>query len=462
MILKEKINTPLSEFLSLLFSKLEEKQQLYCICGNYHELPYYTKNDVDIWTKNPRVICEIIEDISREQNKVIYLKNKNATGTNFFIWYDSGKEIDLIHIDVLVECRWYSFLPLVKSHIIEKQRKKYNGFFVANDTVDAAMHFMYPLAHFGKIPAKYKDDIKRKSQDKFFWEIVETGWGKSFSQYLKKLVDTDEWSKLENTFNNNKIKIAMHSLSKMRKSELKSVVKFISSNFQRYFYPTGLFIAFIGPDGCGKTTALNNLQPFFQKGFTKGKIKKFYWRPFLLPRIKQILQINSKEIIEDNEDPSERLKLRTAGFIKRSSHCIKLLYYFIDYLLGRIKYQGAWSRGGIVCFDRYWDDLLIFPERFGLNVPRSLVKILGVFIPKPDIIFYLHAEPDVLIARKPELPYEEMSRQIRGYKDLMKDDSRFVLIEADCSENEVLNKIIRTCLEKMSKRYPENRCTTQG
>ncbi|MBI9046763.1 MAG: hypothetical protein JEZ06_19900 [Anaerolineaceae bacterium] len=450
--------TTLSHLLNRLFNEFERINNPYCVCGNYHALPYYTDNDVDIWARDPKATINIIEKICSELQLKIYLKNSNSTGANLFICSLSPDRPDLIHLDVLQECRWHSFLPLVRSELIEKNRRRYKNFMVANETVDAAMHLLYPLSHFGKITPKYYDDISKASRNEEFWEIIEKGWGASFTQKILPLVKNGSWSALEKEFLRQKFKLTLHSLVKIRKSEIKAFLSFITYNIERLIKPSGLFIAFVGPDGCGKTTVQNNLNLFFEKGFTKGKKREFYWRPFFLPRLKAFLPGGRQCIDNDIKkgDPSARLALRQAGVWTRTIHSMKLLYYWSDYIVGRLKYQGTWSRGGVVCFDRYWDDLEVFPERFGINVSKWFVRLLGVFVPKPDIVFYLHAEPEVLINRKPELPFEEIRAQVEQYKTLCYRNKNFELIDGSQPQEDVLSDVIRICLAKMSKRYPVN------
>ncbi len=458
-MISQKKQTHLSLLLEPLFARLEAENVQYCVCGNYINLPYHTKNDVDIWAKSPDIVVKHIEQICTNIQYKVYLKNSNAIGSNLFLYAIQGKQSILIHLDVLQECRWHSFLPLVQSKVIEHHRKLHNDFWVASEVVDAAMHFMYPLAYFGKITSKYHDDIRKEAQGDAFWEIVQNGWGKTFTEKISPLMAKGSWTQIEKEFSQNKFNLTLRSLIKMRGPEIKSGISFIISNIKRLVKPNGLFIAFVGPDGCGKTTIQNNLQPFFQKGFTKGKIKKFYWRPFLLPRIKSLFSNtnnNTPSVDEASEEPSARLALREVGLGKQIIHSIKLVYYWLDYIIGRVKYQGAWSRGGVVCFDRYWGDLLIFPERFGLNVPKWLVKSLGFFIPRPDIVFYLHAAPEVLIGRKPELPFAEMKSQTEQYSALCHQYENYSLINGDQPEAAVLADVIRTCLNKMASRYPQN------
>lgn len=448
----------LSEILIPLFRKIHSLNISYCVCGNYDSLPYFTENDVDIWTNNSKALVRIVEEICDTLNYKIYLKNTNAIGTNIFIFTNTASsKKNIIHLDILMACCWHGILPLTKSRTIEEHRKSYKDFYVADETVDAAMHLMYPISHFGKVPTKYHYDIVKEARNENFWEIVKEGWGKTFSEKIMTLVKNGLWNELEEEFAKQKLKLTVRALCMMRMTEVKSVLLFAWSNIERLTQPNGLFIAFVGPDGCGKTTIQNKLDPFFLKGFSKGKIKKFYWRPFLLPRISQLIPRGKKAINEKsmNESPADRLDYRHVGLHKRMFHCLKLIYYWLDYLIGRSRYQGAWSRGGVVCFDRYWGDLLVFPERFGLNVPKWLVRLLGVFVPKPDIVFYLHAEPEVLIGRKLELPLEEMRKQTEEYQSLCRRYDNYVQIDGDQSVTNVIKDVIEVSLTTMSKRYPE-------
>lgn len=448
----QKKQTVLSRVLIPIFARLARENQPYCVCGNYEGLPFYTENDVDIWAKDTKAVVFTIKEVCAENGLDLYLENKNATGSNLFFWTQTEAGPVTIHLDVLGECRWLSFLPLVKSERIEQQRKEYNGFMVATDTIDAAMHFMHPLTHFGVIRDKYKKSFEKESGNAAFWEIVETGFGTDFSREIQPLFNARNWDAVEDSFCRWRRKLLMRAIQRMGREELQSFTKFCFSSISRFFRPCGLFIAFVGADGCGKTTVQKNLQPFFEKGFTKGKIKKYYWRPFLIPRIRSLLPGGKNKQPEDSV-PADRLKLRRVGVAKRIVHSVKLVYYCIDCFLGRLKYQGVWSKGGVVCFDRYWDDLIVFPERFGVRVPRGLVRALSVFVPKPDIVFYLHADAEVLVARKLELPIEEMKRQVDDYKRLAQEKNHFALIPADLSEEDVLAAVISACLAKMSLRY---------
>lgn len=443
--------TALSDLLIPLFDHLDRKRYAYCVCGNYEGLPYRTTNDVDIWAENVDAVIDSLKTSARNAGLELYLENKNAAGSNLFFWKLTSDGPITLHLDVLRECRWLSFLPLVTAEQLKQKREKFGEITVASETIDAAMHFVHPLTHFGRVVDKYKQDFIGQIDDPAFWKLLVDSLGGQFVEKIEPHFVSQNWTAIEEEFGKQRASIFFHAASRMKTEHYVSFSRFFRSNFARILQPNGLFIAFIGPDGCGKTTVQKNLEIFFAKSFTKGKVSKFYWRPFLLPRIRSLLPgTPARDSID--RDPAERLDLRSTSPIKRISHCLKLVYYCLDFCLGRLKYQANWSKGGVVCFDRYWDDLWVFPERFGLTAPRWLVKSLGLLVPSPDIVFYLHADAEVLTARKLELPIDEMKRQISDYKHLSQVKKNCVLIAADQPEQEVMNSVIFQSLTMMTRR----------
>ena len=52
--------------------------------------------------------------------------------------------------------------------------------------------------------------------------------------------------------------------------------------------------------------------------------------------------------------------------------------------------------------------------------------------PKPQIVFFLKADPAVIYSRKQELTLEEINRQLKEYESLLaSDQNRFTVIDAE-------------------------------
>lgn len=444
--------------LTGIFLKFDTLDIKYCVCGNYLDLPESTTHDVDIWVSDVGLAFKALNIVSAGLSLKIYLANKTANGYNVFLYSCHGASVEIYHIDILQECSWFSFVPLVNKELIAENVKKYNGFFVANDQIETIMHFVYPLVTNGVVKKKYRDKVHKNCNSQFFKVNIEHLFGYEAANALIEDVGSRDWLAVERKKNKLRLNLIINCLKGVVKPTLKDILTFFGSNVSRLIRPSGLFVVFVGLDGAGKTTLINSLDGFFQQGFASGKIKKHYWRPFLLPELGRLIKwFRRKERTEFADCSTEYFDYRISKtrytLFKSPIYFFKFFYYLFDFMFGRLKYQGAWSRGGVVCFDRYYYDLQVFPERFGFKVPKRMIHFFSLFVPKPDICFYLYAPSKILFERKGEVPELEIIRQTNEYEYLLNNSSNFIKIDTSKSFEETHSKIIRSCLEAMGSRY---------
>ncbi|OGP24874.1 MAG: hypothetical protein A2X99_02615 [Deltaproteobacteria bacterium GWB2_55_19] len=442
--------TALGGLLKTLFTELERSGQSYCVCGNYEGLPEYTSHDVDIWASDVEAFEKILYASAEKNGLTLYLRNRLANGSNNF-FYKTSPGIEFVHIDVLSECAWASFVPIVRSARIGEGRVKYRGFFVAEPIVESAMHLLYPLLHAGKVKDKYREKIFSFREEPRFALILEEAVGKDGAGELLAKISRRDWKGIEKNAGRYRLQAVLNSLARDNVRVARAFISFAWTNVARLFSPSGLFMAVMGPDGCGKTTLSNRLLEKFGDCFTSGKLKKFYWRPFLLPRIADLSPFKKKG---KPRNGLEDVGLRTVSMSPKArlAYLLKFLYYWADFVAGRLKYQSAWSRGGLVFFDRYYYDHMVYPERFGFSVPKPLMRALGRLIPEPDLKFYLHAPPKRLLERKQELPASEIIRQQEEYRRLIASLKGGYVIDTSRTIEETEQEIMRICASFMAKR----------
>jgi thymidylate kinase len=434
-----------------LFQAAEKLGIDYCVCGNYHGLPDYTSHDIDIWAKDTVAFEKTLLNVAARNGFTLYLCNKTANGFNNFFYKMGGDGLSFVQIDILRECAWLPFIPIVRSKRIEEGRIRYKDFWVAEPVVESAMHLLYPLFHSGRVKEKYREKIYFQKDSIRFYRILSEALGSTAAYEIIKMIGDRDWQGLEQRVRHFRIRLIINSLLKDNFRNLGTFFQFITINISRLFSPSGLFIVFVGLDGCGKTTIVNDLSIQMSNCFTSGKIKKFYWRPFFLPRLSALIPFKREKVnLENPVDAGLRTVSRNPLAVVK--YLLKFFYYLFDFIIGRLRYQSAWSRGGLVLFDRYYYDHLVYPERFGFHVPGWIMKPLMALVPEPELKFFLYAPTETLMGRKQELPLEEIRRQDKEYKKIISSLHGGYLVNTDRALEETQKEIMEICFSYMTQK----------
>lgn len=158
-----------------------------------------------------------------------------------------------------------------------------------------------------------------------------------------------------------------------------------------------------GPDGTGKSSVVT----WSMSELAPQPVAYIWQRPGILPR-------RSPEGTGDSTQP------HAASTYGAVVSWMKLLYVFIDFQVGWLFRIRPHARaGGITMIDRGWWDMAVDPRRYRMKVPERAIELLGRLIPAPDLVVVLHAPTDVILARKGDLPAEEIERQIERWKQVL-------------------------------------------
>lgn len=446
--------TPLASILVPLFKVLNGKKIPYCVTGNYKGLPEFTSHDVDIWVEDKRTVERILSKIAKNKGFKNHLIYRTSGGiVNILHRFEKDGSINFIRIDLVGECSWLWVFTLVPLEIRKKRKRLFKNFYVPNPPVESATKLLYTLIARGKIRDKYKEMIFTRRTHPIFFKILSQSLGRKPAEWLLKQIEKKNWCEIENKicwFRLHIIKQNVFNYFGIR--EVLILFKSIILYIEKYLRPRGIFIAFLGPDGCGKSTLCKRIPQILQEGFMPHGVKTFYWRPMLFPKIRKLLSYFRIKSISEDFTTTGAQDRKPDNYFASS---IRFIYYWLDFVLGSLKFNSVRARGGIVLFDRYYHDFFVYPERFRLRLPGWLLKIFMPIIPHPDIIFYLDADPNLLISRKEEISLDELKRQIHSYRHLVSSIPNAYIIDANQYLDKVIEDVSRIVMNFMGQRLEE-------
>lgn len=217
----------------------------------------------------------------------------------------------------------------------------------------------------------------------------------------------------------------------------------------------GFTVALIGPDGAGKTTVARELEealPFSVKYVYMGVNPDS--SNYLLPTTKALHAIRRRRGSKpdtggpkdsrqpDPRPPGRRGRLRSArSFVRLANRLAEEWHRAAVASFYR-------RRGAVVVFDRHF-----FADYYAYDVaasPRRTASrrlhgyILERVYPRPDLVIYLDAPPEVLLRRKGEGTLESLGRRRREYLELGRVLKGFAVVDANRPLEAVIRDVTRT------------------
>jgi thymidylate kinase len=441
-----KSNSKVSELLSAFFDMLNGAGVRYCVMNNYEDMPEIIPTDVDIAieTIGFNKLDSYVRRFSEE--KGVAITQKIWHGYNKCAYILSPLVIDerfRLQLDFFTDFSAKGYPCLIRSEDILKQRQPFKGFFIPAPVVEAPFLFMRRVikddlnsGHVKKLRAlieKDKGAVERQLA------IIFSGKVASVTRHM---IENGDVGILRNNLGS--FRLALKRWAR-RNSTISYRARYGLSQMRRAVYrlshPVGLSVAFLGPDGSGKSTIAKLVMERVSGSFHGGRIQ--YWRPHLLPSMGRLKFWNPAKESETNPHPHAHSKQNPGKSL------LRFFYYLADYLLGYpVKVYWPKVRKQIIVFDRYYYDYLIDLHRYRFNLPSRLPHVFLPIIPAPDLTIYLHAEPEELLKRKQELPLAELEKQVEQFKKIVHEIPNAITISTNKPIEDTVQEISSAILGK--------------
>ena len=190
-------------------------------------------------------------------------------------------------------------------------------------------------------------------------------------------------------------------------------LRYLLSTAAEFLRPGGLVITFSGVDGAGKSTVIEHVKERLEKTWRK-RVVIIRHRPSVLP-ILSAWQYGKKGA----EARSIQNLPRQGQNFGLGSSLARFAYYYLDYVVGQaVIWLKHTRRGHVVLYDRYYFDFINDGRRSNISLPTRLTKALYALVNKPQLNFFLYADPQEILRRKQELSASTITQLTRDYRAL--------------------------------------------
>jgi thymidylate kinase len=223
-----------------------------------------------------------------------------------------------------------------------------------------------------------------------------------------------------------------------------SSVRAMWRGLRRRFLPggrRGVHVAFIGVDGCGKSTTTK----LATEGLTALKLRPdlVYMGPWGQVRSRVLRRALRLGCAPPKEEAAS-LRQRIAGRIKGTA------YYFAVYIelwqRFLVDVRPALARGHVVLSDRYVYDLRYLYKRRRVDGFPWLRGAVCALFPQPDLIVFLHNDPQTIASRKDQLSPAEIDEFQQLYRQALA-PYPVLAIKTDVGADDVAARIVRRATE---------------
>lgn len=164
-----------------------------------------------------------------------------------------------------------------------------------------------------------------------------------------------------------------------------------------------MFVALVGPDGVGKTSVAD-----YVVEACRGRALYFHFCPTPDQPLRPFVHLGDEGLPPDSPEQGNTL----VGVLRLARNLLRFWWAYLVHI------GPARRRGSLVIGDRWAYGYQASPRGVRFYGPAWLGRLATRVLPKPDLILNLTTDVDVIHARKDELTFDKIERELIGWRSL--------------------------------------------
>jgi thymidylate kinase len=255
-------------------------------------------------------------------------------------------------------------------------------------------------------------------------------WQPSSVKTIEKAALSGNWDAMINTSSN--LKSELDAFLQGQPTIAKPKANVVWRMVKRVITPPGFHIAFLGPDGAGKSSIIDVLERDMPQVFDSVYVAGFA-PPFF--------RLWAKGPIKTDQPHSHKMRSYHVSLLRAA-------WWFVFQLCNHVILRVMKMQNMLVINDRYFHDILVDQIRYRYGGPIWALELVKMVTPSPDAFILLDGPAELIQARKKEVPVEVTAQQLREYRAVVTAEKNHHLVDVSQPLNTVLHDVFRIVLRR--------------
>lgn len=437
--------------LEKIFKILNDSGLDYCVQNKYEMMPEEIPSDIDMMYQGADEVFfdKIMATISQETGLIITQKVVHDYLQYTYVFTPAAPDNEYrLQLDFYRALSFKEYKNIMPGEQMLKTKRLYKGFYIPSPDIEVLYQIMRRTIKkdLNEAHIKVMKKLLESNSGSVPKCVIDT-FGNSIGKELIDMIKLEDVSIFYRELD--QIRRILLEISK-KNTNIKFEIDTLLFNIkkvipQRILNPVGYSVAFIAPDGAGKSTVISEIEKTCAGSFYG--IEKYYFRPHLFKNLGSYNVANPHD--EDTNNPNPH-GVKMDNKIKS---IIRFFFYQMDFIIGWFfKIQKNLIQKKLVLFDRYYFDYYADMIRYKYSLSSKFAENLTWMIPKPDLTLVLDGTPEIFYERKQELSVEEIEKQLIEFKKIRNHCPNVVYVPADQSIADVRYYVTASILKSKAKK----------